>query len=320
MKGIISTLYPAGKLFILIGMLLLSLVIFPYFALYITDLFYPSADAFNLMQNISSFSEADAFTQTQVAALRLFQFLASAGQYFLMPLAFLYLCGENFFGFTGLNKKISSQTFIIILLIIICSFPLVSVLAEWNQAIHLPAAWSSLENSLRNLEENASLQQEAFLSDTSASILLINIFIIAISAAFVEEIFYRGLLQSFIQKIVPNLHVAVWLCAFIFSFMHFQFFGFIPRLLLGALLGYLFVWSGSLWASISAHFFNNFAGVMAYYYAAKNNIEPESLEHTSWYYALAALPAFIVFVFLYKRTVKTSSFSNGKRLDTDLLN
>ena len=55
------------------------------------------------------------------------------------------------------------------------------------------------------------------------------------------------------------------MAAFLFSAMHMQFYGFVPRLLLGAMLGYLFVWSGSLWLSVLAHFVNNASAIIFTY-------------------------------------------------------
>jgi membrane protease YdiL (CAAX protease family) len=84
--------------------------------------------------------------------------------------------------------------------------------------------------------------------------------------ALCEETFFRaGLLGGMINSRM-NKHIAVWLSAFIFSFIHFQFLGFMPRFILGAFLGYCFIYTKSIWTSITFHFINNFAAVMIMYY------------------------------------------------------
>ena len=62
-----------------------------------------------------------------------------------------------------------------------------------------------------------------------------------------------------------NIHLSIWASAIIFSAIHFQFYGFIPRLLLGALFGYLYYWSGNLLIPMFAHFVNNAFGVIMIY-------------------------------------------------------
>ena len=82
---------------------------------------------------------------------------------------------------------------------------------------------------------------------------------------FGEEIFFRGMLTRIFLDKPMNKHLAIWLGAIVFSFMHFQFFGFVPRVLMGALFGYMLVWSGSLWVPIIAHAINNSVVVLSTY-------------------------------------------------------
>ena len=95
--------------------------------------------------------------------------------------------------------------------------------------------------------------------------LFINLLMIAIIPAIGEEFFFRGLLQRIFSNWVRNTHWGIIISAFLFSAIHMQFYGFFPRFLLGAMFGYLFVWSGSLWLPVLAHFINNSLAVIAYY-------------------------------------------------------
>ena len=98
-------------------------------------------------------------------------------------------------------------------------------------------------------------------TDTIGSIIM-SILIIGLLAGFSEN-FFRGALQRLLSTAGRNIHVAVWLTAFIFSAVHMQFYGFVPRMLLGAMFGYMAVWSGSLWIAVIAHATNNSLVVIA---------------------------------------------------------
>ena len=80
-----------------------------------------------------------------------------------------------------------------------------------------------------------------------------------------EELTFRGIIQSLVTEKSNNHHIAIWVTAILFSAIHLQFFGFFPRMLLGAFFGYLLVWSGSIWLPIYAHFLNNSMAVVAAY-------------------------------------------------------
>ena len=101
------------------------------------------------------------------------------------------------------------------------------------------------------------------------------------------------MLQQSLTKRIKNVHVAVLLSAFIFSFIHFQFYGFLPRMFLGILLGYMFYVSGSLWTSILMHFVNNGSLVVLYYLNNKGlvNVDVEHFGETesAWLIAASAL-------------------------------
>ena len=122
------------------------------------------------------------------------------------------------------------------------------------------------------------LVTEIFLIMESPADLLLNLFVIGFIAALSEEVFFRGALQRVLIEWTGSVHKGVWIAAVIFSAIHLQFYGFFPRMVLGAMLGYMFVWSGSLWIPIFAHFINNAVGVLLNYYVQKGKI-PEEIEN-----------------------------------------
>ena len=132
-----------------------------------------------------------------------------------------------------------------------------SIIIEWNQNIQMPEFLSSFETWAQEKELQLEELTEYLTSFPSTSQFLIALIIIAVIPAVGEELLFRGLIQNLLAKAFQNYHVGIWLSAFLFGVMHFQFYGVVPRILLGALFGYLYYWSGSLSLAMLGHFINN---------------------------------------------------------------
>lgn len=141
----------------------------------------------------------------------------------------------------------------------------ISPLVEWNMNLTFPEYLKEFEIWAKNAESQATNLTRVMTTFASPSDVLIGLLVIAVLPAIGEEVVFRGLFQNELMRASGNIHIAIWLSAFIFSTIHFQFYGFIPRLLLGALFGYLYFWSGNLLIPIVAHFFNNAFGVIMIY-------------------------------------------------------
>ena len=144
------------------------------------------------------------------------------------------------------------------------SMPVTNQLTVWNENMKLGGALQTLEDMLKALEETAAAATEQMLTVDTIGGLLFNLVVIALIPAIGEELTFRGVLQQGLTRRM-NPHVAILLSAAIFSFIHFQFYGFLPRMFLGMLLGYLFYTSGSLWTCMLMHFLNNGSAVVVYY-------------------------------------------------------
>lgn len=142
--------------------------------------------------------------------------------------------------------------------------PIISFTSYYNSLMKLPESMAGIERWMQSYEQESQAVIEQMLLQPSISALLINLFIIAVMAGIVEEFLFRGALQQIFNRITSNYHVAIWISAFIFSAIHMQFYGFIPRMLLGALLGYTFVWSGNLWVPVIIHTLNNAMSVLLF--------------------------------------------------------
>lgn len=190
-----------------------------------------------------------------------------------------------------LNKGLSLKHGLIALFFAVAALPMISLLTEWNKGMELPSFLASMEEMMRQMEESAKEVTDQFLNTSSVGMMFINLFVIALLPAVGEEMMFRGWLQRVLGKSV-NYHTAIWVSAFVFSAIHFQFYGFIPRMLIGAALGYLYCYTGSLWAPIIAHFTNNAAAVISAFlvYNGYISINPDLIgTGDTWYLSVASV-------------------------------
>ncbi len=181
-------------------------------------------------------------------------------------------------------------------LIIFCAFPLVQYTYFLNKMIPLPSI-------LIEMEEMAMQLTESLLVMDTPWELILNLIVVAVIPGIGEELIFRGGIQQLLGKIMKNQHVVIWLTAFFFSAFHLQFQGFIPRMLLGGVLGYLFYWSGSLWVAMFAHFVNNGTQVlMQYLFAHKiSELNLEEMESVPFPVVMVSLLILIgLFYLLWK--------------------
>lgn len=140
---------------------------------------------------------------------------------------------------------------------IISISPLIDVLSTWNQGLQLPKSLRSIEDWMINTEKAAEVATNTLLNTDSWGGFVMNIIIIAIMAGIGEELMFRGVIQKILIGWTKNIHLGILYTAIIFSAIHFQFYGFVPRMILGMVLGYLYIWSKSLWVPVIAHAINN---------------------------------------------------------------
>ena len=226
---------------------------------------------------------------------------------FLTPAILLAIVeGKKPSNFYGL-KAPKAELLILVTVLSICWMPIMGLSNELNQKMVFPGFLKGLESWMRAMEDNGAKATEAILQMKSISMLLVNLFVVAVVPAVCEEFIFRGALQRIIFRLKSNPHVAIWLSAFIFSTIHVQFFGFLPRLLLGAAFGYIYFWTGSIWYAVFAHFLNNgYAVVVAFYLQANNKSISSADEMTvPWYgYIISAILTLVLFTFLKDKKKK----------------
>lgn len=188
----------------------------------------------------------------------------------------------------------------------------ISPLVEWNMTVKFPGFLKEFETWAREAEDRTAKLTEVMTNFGSVSDLLIGVFVIALLPAIGEELVFRGMFQNEFYRGTGNIHVAIWVSALIFSTIHFQFYGFVPRLLLGALFGYLYFWSGNLLIPMFAHFFNNAFGViMIYLHRHKiTDLNVEDNTAAPWQYVLlnvALTVGLLYYIWKHYRTLQIPS-------------
>lgn len=215
-------------------------------------------------------------------SLRFMQISSQLFTFVFPPIAYAFLVKEKPVNALGLkNAKI--LWFLIGTAMIFAIMPLNSILAEWNAGLKLPESLSALEQMIKDMQESASAMIEKFVSVDTIGGLMLNLFMIAGLAALGEELLFRSIIQTSLIKICKNAHVGILIASAIFSFIHLEFYGFVPRLILGMLLGYMFYFSGSIWVPMLMHFLNNGTVVLIYFLNNKDitNIDVDTFGQTS---------------------------------------
>ena len=225
-------------------------------------------------------------------SLKWLQFLQTLGTFLLPPLicAWLWAKGDAL-SWLKLDKGAGIREFAFAIAIMICAIPGINLLADLNSRIELPESLYFIEQIFKQQEEAAAALTERFLQADSIGGLLINIGLMALLPALAEELTFRGTLQQILSNSEQSERssIAIWTTAILFSAIHMQFYGFIPRMLMGALFGYMLVWTGSLWIPIVMHFTNNGLAVIAYYLFGQNSSADTIGTGATWWLGLISI-------------------------------
>jgi len=253
---------------------------------------------------ITDYSDPNMVNVNRV--LLLFQHL---GMFIVPAIVFGMLVSTKWPGRLGFFKP-KKILVIAALVMVLFALPTINILAWLNEQMVLPEFLGGLEQLFSGMEDSAARLTKALTEQTSPIILIANILTIALIPALGEEMIFRGALIPILKKWTNSVHWAVWISAILFSAMHLQFYGFLPRMLLGAALGYLFVWSGSLWVPVIAHFANNALALILIFLVTRGNItaDIDEFNPTASDYIWVLLSMAVVtssLYFIYKNRVAT---------------
>lgn len=180
--------------------------------------------------------------------------------------------------------------------------PLIEWLTMWNDTWDL----GRVGELLRSMQDQTEAIVKEMMSATTVGGLLANLFVVALVPAICEELFFRAGIQNLLQRWWRNPHIAIWVTALIFSLVHGEIFSFMPRFLLGALLGYLYVYGRSLVPNMLVHFTNNAIAVICYWLVSRGvlDIDPDAPLDFGWLLTVCCTVAAVgvMWVTLFKKS------------------
>lgn len=202
---------------------------------------------------------------SSTAAMRIATVLQSIFQMIIPAITTAMIATRRPVSFLAIDRRIDFPTLLLAVVTLVAATPLMNALIALNGSLTLPDSMKPLDDALREMETRANDSITLLQGANSVGNLVMNILIIGILAGFGEELFFRGTFMRLLTTGGINRHAAIWIVAIVFSAMHLQFFGFLPRTLLGAYFGYLLAWSRCLWIPIIVHATNNIIYVVNHY-------------------------------------------------------
>ena len=260
---------------------------------------------------------------SDINTLKWIQLLQTISLFLLPSLILAYLCAKAPWNWLQLDNKVNWKLLLWAIGIMLVALPAINLMSHWNQQMVLPTWLSGVEEWMKNKEAEAEWLTKQFMSVTTISGLLVNLLLMAVLPALSEEITFRGVLQRLLspknsslnsQLSTLNSHLSIWLTSIIFSAIHMQFYGFVPRMLMGALFGYMLVWTGSLWVPMLMHFVNNAMAVLLYFIANKANWDMDKIDaigtgNTLWL-GIVSVILTIVGIYAFRRSTTIRSASS----------
>lgn len=212
------------------------------------------------------------FGMQSTAAMRIAAVMQSLFQLIVPAIATAMIVTRRPATFLAIDRRIDLRLLLLAAAALITATPMMNRLIALNEAVTLPDSLAWLEQSLKQMEEQAAATIAVMQGGTSVGDLIMNILIIGVLAGLGEELFFRGTFLRLMTTGRINPHVAVWTVAIVFSAVHLQFYGFVPRTLLGAYFGYLVVWTRCLWIPVIIHALNNIIYVSSEWVAARQGL------------------------------------------------
>jgi len=244
--------------------------------------------------------------------MKFLQIINQVGVFIIPSLIFAWIASTRPWRYLAAHKVPDGFSVLGTVLLIFTMLPAVSWLINVNEQMQLPGWLDGLEAWMRNSEEQAARLTHAFLDVETYAGLAFNIFMVGVVASLGEELLFRSVLIRLFKQWFGNIHVAVIISSILFSLFHLQFFGFLPRLMLGLVMGYLFVWSGSLWLPVIAHFVNNASAVVVYFFYFKGvtdrPVEQFGYVENNYLFALSLALSIGLLMIIYLKNKREGNF------------
>ncbi len=222
----------------------------------LSNVSYSQQDLIEFSKNLLPQSSVES----HINSIKLNQAISSIFLFIVSSILICVMYKVELLNFLKLKGVPHIKYFIFAILAISVSFPFIGFTGEVNQMMQIP--FVELEVIIKKLEYTATTFSFLIGSSSGTWSLITSLIVMALIPAIGEELIFRGIIQRNLVEFNWNYHKAIWLTAFIFSAIHFQFYGFLPRFFLGVILGYLFHWSNSIWVPIVGHFVQNATSVL----------------------------------------------------------
>lgn len=282
---------PLSQLAILLGLCGAGILIGSLISIFVADT-YLTVPVTNLAEELVKSDNANLF--------RMLQFISTFFFMAVPALLFSLITKKRRSEYLGFDLAPSGKQAFLIVGIVFCALFVSAALAEMNELIPLSKDFTTY---FKSLEDEYNKQVIALTNMKTITDYLIALLILAFLPALFEEMFFRGCMQQVMIGIFRSAFAGIIITSILFSAIHLSFYGFLPRMFLGIMLGYIFYYSKSVWLNISAHFLNNaFAVTQMYALSRAGELTADAMdEHFPIYYGLIGIAILYVIFNIFKR-------------------
>ena len=302
MKGLLKAKAPGTQFLILISIALAS-----FFLIGILGTVVLSKISGMDLETMGDSSKWDYNSPTLITVIRGMQIIQFVSLFLIPTFICAWLFSTDSKKYLGLKKPSNMGYFVVAAGILLLSLPLVSFLGELNRNVQFPAG---IANWMKAQEDEAAKTIKALLSKHTIKDLILNIVCIAGLAAVGEELLFRGVAQRLLIKWFKSPWAGIIIAAFLFSAMHVQFYGFLPRFVLGILIGAIYWYSGSLWTAMLAHFIYDAALIVLVYFNPESLNDENTLNLSNIALGAAISFALVVFLVIWMKKKSTVTYTN----------
>lgn len=303
--------HPATSLILLLALAFAGAVIMGTLSAFIGFITLNRAGSLTGLEDLAS-------ATTHTGFLKILQAGFSIGMFILPPLL-MEVFDKPRQRYLAFTTSVNPLLWPMVLGIMFFAGPLFEQAILLNERLQLPEALSGLENWMKAKEAEQERLTKLLLSDTSYWGMATSLIVVAVIAAIGEEFFFRGCLQRLLSRWFNNPHTGIWVTAVIFSAIHLQFYGFLPRMLMGALFGYLLLWGKNIWLPVLAHFINNATVALSAFFLLRQGRSLEEMDaglQIPAYFYFISFVLTAVLLYQYHKTATAQNIRyNGETLD-----
>jgi membrane protease YdiL (CAAX protease family) len=233
-------------------------------------------------------------------AFKMVQAVSTFFGFFIPAIITAILLNRKPYKLLGFTRKFDGRQIGLVILVMFMALFVSGTLGYMNQHIPIPASWKIIFD---RWEDEYNKQVQAIMQLKNFSDYLLALVIMAFLPALCEETLFRGGLQNFLTRSIKKPWLSIIIVSIIFSIVHFSFYGFLPRMFLGIMLGLIFHYTGSIWLCIIAHFFNNALAVTQLYYYTSHGkaLKDVADQNTPFLWGLVALPILVIALVALKK-------------------